>query len=213
MAKDERLSLIRLYVLISSQACKLTSWHACKQAIEGGADAIQVREKNMDDDTFMMLAEKIREATSRAGIIFIVNDRPKIAKKVDADGVHIGQHDVSIHDARNILGEEKIIGISTHRIEQARKAVSDGANYISAGPVYATKTKPHEPAVGLGYIDEVAREIETPFFAIGSITIENLEDVLRAGASRVAACSAIIGSRNIAGTTRMFKDKLLQFCK
>lgn len=213
MTKKGRLSSLRLYVLISSNIASMPVINAAKLAIEGGADAIQMREKNLDDDTFLTMAEELRELTLRTGAVFIVNDRPIIAKKVDADGVHIGQYDVSVHEARNILGEEKIIGISTHRIEQARKAVSDGADYISAGPVYSTKTKPHEPVVGLEYIGEVAREIEIPFFAIGSITLENLDDVLRAGASRVAVCSSIIGTKDIAGTTRRFKDNLLQFCK
>ncbi|HLG30500.1 MAG TPA: thiamine phosphate synthase [Candidatus Brocadiales bacterium] len=213
MTKKERLSSLRLYVLISSNIASMPVIDAAKLVIEGGADAIQMREKDMDDDAFLTLAGELRELTSRAGIIFTVNDRTIIAKKVDADGVHLGQYDASVHDARNVLGEEKIIGVSTHSIEQARKAVLDGADYISAGPVYSTMTKPHEPVAGLGYISEVAREIEIPFFAIGSITIENLEDVLKAGASRVAVCSAIIGSRDIAKSTRTFKDKLLQFCK
>ena len=213
MTKKERLSSLRLYVLISSNITSMPVIDAAKLVIKGGADAIQMREKDMDDGAFLTLAGELRELTSRAGIIFIVNDRLIIAKEVDADGVHLGQYDVSVHDARNILGEEKIIGVSTHRIEQARKAVFDGADYISAGPVYSTKTKPHEPVAGLGYISEVASEIEIPFFAIGSITIKNLEDVWRAGASRVAVCSAIIGARDIAKSTRIFKDKLLQFCK
>lgn len=201
--------MIRLYVLISGDITSIPVRDAVKLVIEGGADAIQMREKDMDDGAFLMLAGELRELTSRAGVIFIVNDRPIIAKEIDADGVHLGQYDVSVHDARNILGEEKIIGVSTHRIEQARKAVLDGADYISAGPVYSTRTKPHEPEAGLGYISEAAREIKIPFFAIGSITIENLEDVLRAGASRVAVCSAVIGARDIAKTTRTFKDLLL----
>lgn len=213
MTKKERLLSLRLYVLISSNITSIPVIDAAKLVIEGGADAIQIREKNMDDDTFLTLAEELQELTLRTGIIFIVNDRPTIAKKVDADGVHIGQNDVSVHEARNILGEEKIIGVSTHRIEQARKAVFDGADYISTGPVYPTNTKPHEPAVGLSYIGEVAREIEIPFFAIGSITIKNLDEVLKAGASRVAVSSAIIRARDIAETTRKFRDKLLQFCK
>lgn len=219
MTKEERLSLLRLYVLISSNITSIPVIDAAKLIIEGGADAIQMREKNMDDGAFLKLAEELRELTIRAGIVFIVNDRPKIAREVDADGVHLGQDDVSVRDARNILGEDKIIGVSTHRIEQARRAVLDGVDYISTGPVYSTKTKPHEQEVGLGYISEVAREIKIPFFAIGSITVENLDDVFRAGASRVAVCSAIVRARDIAKATRAFKDKLLsrnvslQFCK
>lgn len=213
MTKKERLSSLMLYVLISGDITSIPVRDAVKLVIEGGADAIQMREKDMDDGAFLMLAGELRELTARAGVIFIVNDRSIIAKEVDADGVHLGQYDVSVRDARNILGEEKIIGVSTHRIEQARKAVLYGADYISAGPVYSTRTKPHEPEAGLGYISEVAREIKIPFFAIGSITIENLEDVLRAGASRVAVCSAIIGAKDITKSTRAFKYKLLQFCK
>ena len=112
------------------------------------------------------------------------------------------------NNAREIIGNEKIIGVSTHNIIQARQAQKGGADYIAIGPVYPTTTKDYEPSIGLEVIQEISREINIPFLAIGAITLENLDDVLNAGASRVAVCSAIISSKDILSSTKEFKNKL-----
>ena len=138
----------------------------------------------------------------------IINDRVKVAREVNADGVHLGQHDMSITETREIIGNEKIIGVSTHNIIQARQAQEDGADYIAIGPVYPTTTKDYEASIGLEVIQEISGEISIPFLAIGAITLENLDEVLNAGASRVAVCSAIISSQDILSTTKEFKNKL-----
>ena len=199
---------MRLYVLISSKIAARSVRETARLVIDGGADAIQLREKTISDDEFVSLAGEIRDITTKRGTLLIINDRVNVAREVNADGVHLGQHDMSITEAREIIGNEKIIGVSTHNIIQARQAQKDGADYIAIGPVYPTTTKDYEPSIGLEVIREISREISIPFLAIGAITLENLGDVLKAGASRVAVCSAIISSKDILSTTKEFKNNL-----
>ena len=200
---------VRLYVIISSGLTKKPVLETLQEVIEGGADAVQLREKTMSDGKFLALAKEFRRITSQSRTLFIVNDRAGIAKKADADGLHIGQSDLNIHSARKIIGCDRILGVSTHTIVQARKAQQEGANYISVGPIFPTPTKDYEPPVGLDYLKEVKREILIPFVAIGAINLENLNEILLAGGLRVAICSAIIRSNDILQTTRSFKAQIV----
>ncbi|OHC13019.1 MAG: thiamine-phosphate diphosphorylase [Planctomycetes bacterium RIFOXYB12_FULL_42_10] len=197
-----------MYVIISSGLAKKPVLETLQEVIQGGADAVQLREKMMSDGEFLALAKEFRRITSQSKILFVVNDRAEIAKKVDADGLHIGQSDLDIYNARMIIGCDRILGVSTHNIAQARKAQLEGADYISVGPLFPTPTKDYEPPVGLDYLKEVKREIAIPFVAIGAINLGNLSKVLLAGGSRVAICSAIICSNNILQTTRSFKAQI-----
>ena len=199
---------VRLYVIISSGLAKKPVLETLQEVIQGGADAVQLREKMMSDGEFLALAKEFRRITSQSKILFIVNDRAEIAKKVDADGLHIGQSDLTIHSARKIIGYDRILGVSTHTIVQARKAQLEGADYISVGPLFPTITKDYEPPVGLDYLKEVKRNITIPFVAIGAINHENLNEILLAGGLRVAICSAIICSNDILQTTRSFKAQI-----
>jgi len=201
----KKFSEVKLYVIISSNLTKKPILETLQDVIQGGADAIQLREKMMSDNEFFALAKEFKKITSGAKTIFIVNDRAEIAKKVDADGLHIGQSDISVRNARRIIGYNKILGVSTHTIAQARRAQREGADYIGVGPIFYTETKSHEPPVGLDYLKQVKKEITIPFVAIGAITLENLNEVLNAGGSRIAVCSVIIGSDNIIQATRSFK--------
>ncbi|MBI5678327.1 MAG: thiamine phosphate synthase [Planctomycetes bacterium] len=198
-----------MYVIISSGLSKKPVLETLQEVIKGGADAVQLREKTMSDGEFLALAKEFRRITSQSKILFIVNDRAEIAKKVDADGLHIGQSDLTIHCARKIIGYDRILGVSTHTIVQARKAQLEGADYISVGPLFPTITKDYEPPVGLDYLKEVKREITIPFVAIGAINHENLNEILLAGGLRVAICSAIICSNDILQTTRSFKAQIV----
>lgn len=200
-------SNIRLYIIISSKLSKKPVLETLQEVIQGGADAVQLREKTMSDSEFLALAKEFKKITSQSKTLFIVNDRAEIAKRVDADGLHIGQSDISIRAAREGMSD-KIIGVSTHGISQAQKAQQEGADYISVGPIFYTETKSHEPPVGLDYLRQVKKQITIPFVAIGAINLENLNDVLCAGASCVAICSAAITSSNIIETVRSFKIRL-----
>ena len=200
---------VRLYVIISSGLAKKPVLETLQEVIQGGADAVQLREKTMSDGEFLALAKEFRRITSQSKTLFLVNDRAEIAKKVDADGLHIGQSDLTIHSARKIIGYDRILGVSTHTIVQARKAQLEGADYISVGPLFPTITKDYEPPVGLDYLKEVKRNITIPFVAIGAINHENLNEILLAGGLRVAICSAIICSNDIPHTTRSFKAQIV----
>ena len=199
---------MRLYVLISSNIATMPIKETVELVVNGGADVIQLREKTISDNEFISLARKIRDISVKKGTLLIINDRVNVAKEVNADGVHLGQSDMGILEARNIIGSEKIIGISTHNIVQAKKAQEEGADYVAVGPIYSTETKKHEPPVGLGLIQEAVKEIEIPFVVIGAINLENLDEVLKAGAKSVAVCSAIISSKDIFLSTKQFREKL-----
>ena len=205
---SEVLHRIRLYVLISSSIATKSVKETASLVIDGGADAIQLREKTISDSEFISLAGEVRDITTRSGTLLIINDRVHVAREINADGVHLGQQDMSVLAARDIIGNEKIIGVSTHSIIQARQAQKDGADYIAIGPIYPTRTKEYEPSIGIEIIQEISSVVSIPFIAIGAITLENLDEVLQAGASRVAVCSAIIGSKDIYSSTKQYKDKL-----
>jgi len=177
-------------------------------AIRGGADIVQLRDKETPPDRLLEKARALRELTRRYGVPFIVNDYPELALAADADGVHLGQEDTPIAKARRMLGEDKIIGISTHSIEQAREAVRAGADYIGVGPVHPTPTKPGRPAAGLAFVRQAAAEIPIPWVAIGGITLENADEVLDAGARRLCAVSAIVGSPDPEAAARAFRARI-----
>lgn len=208
MTKKDLLLRTRLYVLISSSIAAKSVIETTRLVIDGGADAIQLREKTISGSEFITLAEEVRDITTKNGTLLIINDRVHIAREINADGVHLGQQDMSALDARDIVGDEKIIGVSTHSVIQAKQAQKDGADYIAIGPIYPTSTKDYEPSVGIDIIREISGTVNIPIIAIGAITLDNLDSVLNAGASRVAVCSAIIGSKDIYSSTRQFKEKL-----
>ncbi|MEF3313046.1 thiamine phosphate synthase [Paenibacillus sp. GYB004] len=179
-----------------------------EEAIKGGCDIIQLRDKKSPRREVLAKAKALRELTLRYGVTFIVNDYIDIALAVDADGIHLGQDDLPLADARKIVGG-KIIGISTHAIEEARQAERDGADYIGVGPVFPTKSKEDVVApVTTSYVRQVAAEITIPFVAIGGIKLHNVDQVLEAGARRICAISEIVGSPDIQGTCRSFLDKI-----
>jgi len=208
MTKTDSLHRTRLYVLITGNIATKSVKETARLVIDGGADAIQLREKTISDRDFISLAGEVREITTRSGTLLFINDRVNVAREINADGVHLGQQDMNVSEARELIGNEKIIGVSTHSIIQARQAQKDGANYIAIGPIYPTKTKDYEPSIGIEAIQEISGVVNAPIIAIGAITLENLDEVLKAGASRVAVCSAIIGSKDIYSSTKQFKEKL-----
>jgi thiamine-phosphate pyrophosphorylase len=176
--------------------------------IRGGADIVQLRDKETPPEELLGKARALRELTRRYGVPFIVNDYPELALEAEADGVHLGQEDMPIAEARRRLGEDKIIGISTHTIGQAREAVRAGADYIGVGPVYPTPTKPGRAAAGLEFVRQAAAEIAIPWVAIGGITLGNADEVLDAGARRLCAVSAIVGSPDPEAASRALKARI-----
>lgn len=170
--------------------------NAVAASLKGGVQIVQLREKTASAKDFIAVGRKVRELCALYEAVFIVNDRVDIAIALGADGVHLGQDDIDIATAREILGSEAIIGLSTHCPEHAIKAIESGADYIGVGPVYTTPTKPGRQAVGLDYVRWAAENVDIPWFAIGGINTENVEQVVSSGAVRIAAVRAIINAEN-----------------
>jgi len=161
------------------------------QALNAGCAIVQFRAKRLDDVAFFEIAKRMRSACTHAGVPFVVNDRADVARLVRADGLHLGQDDLSIEDARRVVGDIQI-GVSTHTLEQAEAADEDGADLIAFGPVFATHTKENpDPIVGLRTLEEVCRNVSPPVVAIGGITPENAAETLQAGARYIAVISAL----------------------
>jgi len=158
---------------------------------------LQLRAKNHDPERILEMAKVIRPICSKYEVPFIINDYPEIAAEVSADGVHIGQNDGELEEARKLAGNCKIVGRSTHCPEQAEKAHAEGADYIGFGPLYPTATKPGRPAIGLNEIALVHDEVPLPIFCIGGITEQTLPEVLSAGAQNVVIVSNLLQSEDI----------------
>lgn len=208
----ERLSSVRLYVLIDGQESSASLERLAGQLVEAGVGAIQLRDKRLPDRELLERARALRAATAGSQTLMIANDRPDLALLSGADGVHVGQDELSVKDARRILGPRPLIGVSTHSIEQARQAVLDGANYIGVGPTFPSTTKQFSEFTGLELLSAVASEIRLPAFAIGGITAENLSQVLATGIGRVAVSGAI-ASADDPGTVAQELIARLQYSK
>jgi thiamine-phosphate pyrophosphorylase len=158
-------------------------------ALRGGVEVVQLRCKDEDDQTVLELAEVLRRGCLQHKALFIVNDRPDLAVRAQADGVHVGQDDVPVRRARQIVGAERLVGLSTHTREQI--AAASGVDYIGVGPVHSTPTKPGRPAVGTELVRHAAAHAKVPWFAIGGISEQTIGAVVAAGAARVAVVRAL----------------------
>jgi thiamine-phosphate pyrophosphorylase len=177
-------------------------------ALQGGLSIVQYRDKTADDSMRLSYAQKLRQMCRHYNALFIVNDRVDLALAVDADGVHLGQQDIPIGLARQILGPQRIIGRSTTNPEEMQKAIQEGADYIGVGPVHETPTKAGKAAVGLAYIRHAAENCPIPWFAIGGIDMNNLTEVLKSGAERVAIVRAIMEAQQPTLVTQYFLSQL-----
>jgi len=190
-----RFEQVRLYVLISSSICRHKSVkQTARAAIAGGADCIQVREKDIPDAQLLAIAAELRDLTDETGKMLIINDRPDIAALVGADGVHLGQDDLPIADARKLLRPGAIVGRSTHNLAQVQTAINEGADYIAVGPIFATTTKNAGPLAGVDLLRQAAEKTPLPLVPIGGINPGNLSELKAAGAKRVAVSSAVCGA-------------------
>ena len=179
---------------------KLVHGDLCEAAgdiIEGGASIIQLRAKEASTKGFLEAGAEVRKVCRSKKIPFIINDRVDIALALDSDGVHLGQDDMPVNAARDILGSGKIIGLSVHSIEEARIANEENPDYIGAGSVFFTRTKTGVSPVGTELIRKIKKEIDMPVAAIGGINEGNIAEVISAGADAAAVCSAILSSDNI----------------
>ncbi len=195
-AARQQLADARLYVLVTSASCRASLVGTIKEAALGGAQIIQLREKGIDDRTLLARARDVRQLTRSCGVLFIVNDRPDIARLSEADGVHLGQDDMPTREARRLLGPDALIGVSTHNLEQVGQAILDGANYIGVGPTFPSQTKAFNEFAGLEFVCEALAQTSLPAFAIGGIDLGNVEQVLAVGARRVAVSQAVCAAKD-----------------
>jgi thiamine-phosphate pyrophosphorylase len=183
-------------------------FNVVEAALQGGLSIVQYREKTTDDSIKLNYAHKLRQMCRHYNALFIMNDRVDLALAVDADGVHLGQQDIPIGLARQLLGPQKIIGRSTTNPDEMQKAIQEGADYIGVGPVHETPTKAGKAAAGLSYIRHAAENCPIPWFAIGGIDMNNLTEVLKAGAERVAVVRAVMEAQQPTLVTQYFLSQL-----
>jgi len=205
-----RLRRSRLHVLVTAALCRGDWFGVAEQAIAGGADVIQLREKELSDQELLDRAARLRKLTRRKDALLIINDRPDIARIVDADGVHLGQDDLPVAAARAVLGPQRIIGKSTHGTAEALDGLAEGADYIGVGPVFRSPTKPDVPVQGPEILAKVAAKAAVPIVAIGGVTAETVPALIRSVAAtpatlQVAVSSFVIAAADPAAAVRAIR--------
>jgi thiamine-phosphate pyrophosphorylase len=204
MTPRERLASARLYLVCEARP---RAW--LEAALRGGVDLVQLRDRALDDGGLVTAAREFRAAADAAGALFILNDRPDLVGACGADGVHVGQDDETPEAARAAIGPDRIVGRSTHAPPQADAANADpDVDYVVAGPVHATPTKPGRPATGLDYIEYAARTVTKPWFAIGGLNEGNLAAAVDRGARRAVVVRAITGAADPEAAARALRAVL-----
>lgn len=206
----ERFGHVRLYVIITEAFCTGDWFQTATAAIDGGADCLQLREKNLTDAELLNRATKLATLCRERDTLLIINDRPDIALLSIAHGVHLGQTDISVAEARRIVSDTMIVGISTHSAEQARKAIEAAPDYIAVGPMFETATKPQEHIAGPGTLAAIRELTSLPLIAIGGIGEANVRELTRTARCGVCICSAITSSEDPTKTTSRIRGALDQ---
>jgi len=207
--KKRLLKESRLYVIVDKKVSGSRSIFDIVSKIKDlGADIIQLRDTESKKESILKEAYRLRKLLTQSRTLFIVNDYIDIAKIVDSDGIHLGQNDLPLDTARHLLGKDKIIGISCHNLNQAIAAQKNGADYISIGPIFPTPIKPEYKSVGLDLIRKMKKAIHIPFFVIGGINENNLNNILPLGIKRAALCRAVCQAKNIASSIKNLRRQL-----
>lgn len=197
-----------LYVLIDAGPSPESLAVSGRLLAQAGAHVLQLRDKSLCDRELLIRARALREATRDLDTMLIMNDRVDLALMAGADGVHLGQADLPVKEARSLLGPDRLIGVSTHSLSQACQAVLEGANYIGCGPTFPSNTKQFASFPGTDFLREASRQISLPAFAIGGINTSNLDEVLQAGFTRIAVSGAVTSADDPAGIVRQFVSRL-----
>jgi thiamine-phosphate diphosphorylase len=209
MDKKELLSSVRLYVIADKGICgDRNIEEVVSQAIEGGAGMIQYRDKKSDDKDFLETASSLRDICKDRNVPFIINDRVGVTLKTDADGVHLGEEDLSISEARGMLGPNKIIGKTARTVQEAVEAEEEGADYVGLGPIFHTTSKQIGKPIGAEIIGKAQEALKIPVFPIGGINISNIDQILRSGGKRIAVISAVVLSKNVKSAATMFIERM-----
>ncbi len=201
-----------LYVVTDSDLSRGRSdAEVARMAYEGGADAVQLRMKHTDGREMLAQAKAIADIAEEMDRFFFVNDRVDIAMASGADGVHLGQSDMPVSEARRLMGDDAIIGASVQTVEQAIEAVEQGADYLGVGSIFITSTKPDATqGLGLGAIFEIRQAVDVPVVAIGGINRGNIQDVIRAGADSAAVVSAVVAQDDPRAAAHELRDLILK---
>jgi len=212
---SQKFKRVRLYVVITSTlpAEVISLTHKC---VIGGADCIQLRAKAIEDDKHFAIAVEFVQICKEAAVLSVINDRVDVAVATGADGVHLGQKDLPVEQARKLQLAPLIIGKSTHSLEQLQAACEERPAYVGLGPIFATETKPTAEAVGLDYVRQATEKLANTGIgnvAIGGIKLDNVEDVLNAGAGAIAVCSAVTKAADPTASCRALKEKITDFRK
>lgn len=204
------LSQSRLYgILDLGYLSAAAAPHTAELLLKSGVELLQLRAKNHTPSEVESLGEQLVPLARAAGVPLIVNDHPQVAANIGADGVHVGQDDLPIDRARDIIGKNKIVGKSTHSLQQAIAAQAEGADYIGFGPLFATPTKPGRPAIGTADIAAAHQAVgDIPIYCIGGVKLENLPALIGAGARRVVIVSGILQAADPAAYIRQVKELL-----
>lgn len=203
--KFDKKDLLLYAVTDSRWTGKQTLYQQIEDAVEGGATFIQLREKDLDEKSFLNEAKEIKELCRKKGVPFVINDNVEIALQTDADGVHVGQKDMEALDVRAKLGPEKIIGVSAQTVEQAMLAEKHGADYLGVGSVFTTGTKLDAGHVSYDTLKEICSAVSIPVIAIGGINKDNIKQLAGSGVCGVAVVSAIFAQKNIEDAARQLK--------
>jgi thiamine-phosphate pyrophosphorylase len=211
-----RLAAARLYLVCgsisdSSSPSKRALPDLLREAIGGGVDVVQLREKHLPDEELVAVANAARALCDRYGPptpLLIINDRPLVASEVSADGVHVGQDDMPVEEVRELVGPDMLIGLSTHAPAEIDAVDAELVDYIGVGPIHETPTKPGRPAVGLELIRYAAERAPVPFFAIGGIDADNAPDAIDAGARRLCVLRAIASAEDPERAARGLRELL-----
>jgi len=208
MERARREVDFRLYLVTDRQQVRgedLVS--AVEVALSAGVRAVQLREKDLSSGELYELALRLRQVTSRMGAKLLVNDRADVARAVKADGVHVPRSGLPVRVMRELVGEDMLIGVSTHSLGEAREAEAEGADFLTLGPIFATPSKArYGPPIGLAPLEQASRGVGIPIFAIGGIDAERVREVLRRGAFGVAVISAVLAAEDVGAAARRLLD-------
>lgn len=200
-------ALLRLYAVTDRSWVGLqTLLEQIESSLLGGTTLVQLREKDLSDCEFIQEAISVKRLCERFGVPLLINDNVNVALRSGADGVHLGQDDLPLQEARKMLGPNKIIGISTHTVEEAMEAEQGGADYVGVGSVFATQTKLDANVLSIDYIREICQAVSIPAVAIGGIKEENMDALRDAGVAGIAVVSAIFGQPDIEMATLRLKE-------
>lgn len=205
---SSRLGKAQIYVLTEGLSSDQQFEKWIQRLLVTPPDVIQLRDKNLADRELLQRAHILRRLTREKTTLMVMNDRPDLARLCDADGIHVGQEELSVDAVRRIVGPDMLIGVSTHAVEQARAAVEEGAQYLGAGPTFMSQTKSFDEFPGLDYLHSVAAFTEIPIFAIGGIDLDNIDQVLETGIRRVAVSRCVAQAEDPGAVISHLRQKL-----